>query len=67
VPNIIVELRAEMTRVRQILGRLDPQQRVYASNCVRFAEENICLNSLEGMQESLSDLRAIRIQPQDAA
>jgi hypothetical protein len=65
MPNIIVELRAESTRVRRILTRLDPSRRVYAANCVRFADENIALNSLEGMKESLADLREINVQPKE--
>jgi len=66
MPNIIVELRAEMTRVRKILGRLDPTRRNHAQVTVRFADENIALNSLEGMKESLSDLQAIHIKPENS-
>lgn len=66
MPNIIVELRKEMTRVRQILTRLDPNRRVAAQSAVRYADENIALNSLEGMKESLADLQEIKVKPKDA-
>lgn len=67
MPNIIVELKTEMTRVRRILTRLDPERRRLASNIVRYADENIALNSLEGMMESLSDLREITVHPKEPA
>jgi len=67
MPNIIVELRSEMTRVRKILTRLGPVRRHEAQKTVRYADENIALNSLEGMKESLSDLQAIKVKPEDSS
>lgn len=64
MPNIIVDLKNEMTRVRKILTRLDPVRRHEAQKVVRYADENIALNSLEGMKESLTDLQAIRVKPE---
>ena len=65
--NIIVELRAEMTRVRKILTRLPAERRRLASEIVRYADENIALNSLEGMKESLADLQEIQVKPEAPA
>ena len=67
MPNIIVELREEMTRVRKILTRLEPGPRSLASLAIRWADENIALNNLEGMHESLSDLREIKTKTTEAS
>ena len=62
--NIIVDLRNEMTRVRKILTRLSPERRRLASEIVRYADENIALDSHEGMKESLTDLQEIQVKPE---
>jgi hypothetical protein len=57
LPNIIVELQQEMARVRALLPRLDANRRKEAEGTIEFARVYMTLNSLDGMRESLNDLR----------
>jgi hypothetical protein len=61
-----VELQMELVRVRRILHRLDPVARAQASRTLRAADENMAMNSLEGMRESISDLQEIKTEKQKA-
>jgi hypothetical protein len=63
VPNIIVSLTQEMARVHALIPRLDPDRRSEAQTALRFAETSMATNSLEGMTESLSDLREFTLKP----
>ena len=63
MPNIIVSLTQEMARVRALLPRLDPIRLHEAQTVLRFAGEHMAMNSLEGMQESLDDLREFTVGP----
>ena len=57
MPNIIVSLTQEMARVRALLPSLDPVRHHEAEILLGFAKVHLAMNSLEGMTESLSDLR----------
>jgi hypothetical protein len=56
MPNIIASIYTEMARVRALLPRLDEADRAEAERMLRFAEISVAKNSLEEMQDSLSDL-----------
>jgi len=66
VPNIIVELKAEITRVKKILTRLDGPRRVEARKTISYADQNLCRNVYADMRESLEDLRAIQVKPESS-
>jgi hypothetical protein len=56
VPNIIVELEAEIWRVRHILSRLTGAKLAEAQNLLRFAEQSKLMNKIEYMKEALAEL-----------
>jgi hypothetical protein len=57
VPNIIVEITQEKARVRALLPYLDSLLRFEAERAIRFADIHVSMNDLEGMQDSLAELR----------
>jgi hypothetical protein len=63
VPNIIVSLNTEMTRVRALLPRLDVMQRHQADLALRFAAMYMAMNDLGAMNEVLDDLRQLSADP----
>lgn len=63
MPNVIVELRQEMQRVRLLLSLLAPGRREEASAILEFARLHIAMNSYEGMRESIDDLKEFALPP----
>lgn len=60
MPNIIVELTREISRVTGLLPALDPATRAKAEKAIRFAKEYMALNSYEQMQDWLDELREVK-------
>lgn len=60
MPNIIMALVEEKSRVKQIVPRLDSIQRAEAERALRFADINMAANDLEGMNDSLEELKLFR-------
>jgi hypothetical protein len=67
VPNIIVSLNTEMSRVRALLPRLDVMQRHQAGLVLRCASQWMAMNDLGGMKEALDDLREFSADPKKPA
>lgn len=57
MPNIIVELTREIMRVDALLPKLDAVRRREAENAVRMARDNLSMNFMEGIRDSITDLR----------
>jgi hypothetical protein len=60
MPNVVVEISAEMARVRELAPRLDRDRATWASLTIRAAEHALALNSYAEMRELLDDLRDIK-------
>lgn len=60
--NIIVDLNKEINRVRLLLPKLAAHEQRQALNTIEWARCHMALNSLEGMTESLADLRDFRLE-----
>jgi hypothetical protein len=60
VPNIIVELMQEMARVQALLPFLDSVRSHEADVALRSAKWYMAMNSLEGMTDSVADLREFK-------
>lgn len=58
--NLIEELQAEESRVRQIMPFLDSLLRVEANRAIVFAHQNVAMNSTEGMKDALEQLKLFR-------
>jgi len=58
--NLIEELQAEENRVRQIMPFLDSLLRIEANRAIVFAHQNVAMNSTEGMEEALAQLKLFR-------
>jgi len=57
VPNIIVELTQEKARVKALLWQFDYVVRAQAERALKFADQYMAMNDLEGMKDSLEELR----------
>jgi len=67
VPNIIVSLTREMSRVRALLLVMEPMQRHQAELTLHFASQYMAMNDLGGMNEALDDLRQFSADPKKPA
>jgi hypothetical protein len=57
MPNVIVEIRAEIARVGALLPRLDPQTRLRAQRTMAGAEYALAYNNYEAIHEAIDDLK----------
>ncbi len=57
MPNVIVEIRAELSRVGALLPRLDPEVRVRAQRTMAGAEYALAYNNYEAIREAIDELK----------
>lgn len=65
--NIIVEIWAEIARVRKLLPRLDPAPRDAANRAIAEAERSLAMNEFSSMREAIEDLKVFTIADPPAA
>ena len=54
--NIVITLRREILRVRELLPKLDPPKQREAKDLLIVAEDYLQQNFLEGMYQAVDDL-----------
>jgi hypothetical protein len=62
LPNVVITLHREMSRVRALLPKMDPQRQREIEFVLSSADVHMAMNSLEGMMESISDLQAVQAE-----